>query len=180
MTEQTVPRPTDSERLAGWAIIATQEHRLELAESLLRLALQARRVEAHEALQAVHRPADPRIVEVPFIGSTRPEEARPPRLRVATYGPTGNGDADLKRETAELAESAAAALNATQVMQGPSTVDRRCVEQVLKGNVYKLCHGAIWWRPGGVGDASSPATLAQWVHVDEALDADHRAVAFDG
>lgn len=153
------PQITDAEIAAQWSIDAVRAGRGELAEALLRIAAQAVRA-TPRAPQVVP------VVDVPFVGATRDETPRP-KLRVATYGPTGNGDADLQREAADLASTA--------VMQAPGTLDRRCTFKILKGNVYAECHGACYWVHGTVGDASTPATVGRWEHVDDELNQDHHA-----
>lgn len=62
MTDQTIPRPTDTERLAGWAVLATEEGRFELAEALLRLAIQAQRVERDNTPPPAPAYTGPRLV----------------------------------------------------------------------------------------------------------------------
>lgn len=139
------PNISDAEICANWSIDAVRAGRTELAEALLRIAAQA--VRTPRAPQVVP------VVGVPYIGQTHDESPRPaPKLRVATYGPA---------ETA--------------VMQAPNTLDRRCVFEVVKGNHYQPCHGAVYWIPGTVGDAGTPATQARWEHVDDELNTDHQA-----
>ena len=157
------PQITDAEIVANWSIDAVRAGRVELAEALLRIAAQAvRSTPPHpRAPQAVP------VVDVPFVGATREETPRP-KLRVATYGPTGNGDVDLQRESADLASTA--------VMQAPpGTLDRRCTFQVVKGNHYQECHGAVYWVHGQIGDTSTPAMVGRWEHVDDELNNDHHA-----
>lgn len=157
MTTPNLPM-TDTELAAQWSIQATREGRYELAEAVLRIAAQSYRADQQRQQQR------PDAVQVPFAGTTRIER---PRLRVATYGPTGDGDADLQREAANV--------SSTQVMTSPATLDRRCTFKVLKGNVYSECHGGCFWVPGTVGDAHTPATVARWEHVDDELNDDHIA-----
>jgi len=153
---------SDAEIAAQWSIDAVRAGRAELAEALLRIAAQAvRSTPPHPRASKVVP-----VVDVPFVGATRDETPRP-KLRVATYGPTGNGDADLQRESADLASTA--------VMAAPNAIDRRCSFQVVKGNHYQPCHGATYWIPGSIGDASTPATVGRWEHVDDELNQDHHA-----
>lgn len=155
---------TDSERAAQISIMLTQEGRLELAEAVLRLAIQAYRVEAGQS----------RTVDVPFAGHTRPE--KPVRLiRPATPEEATPTNITFERSASGVPTISAASV--TAVMAAPAVADRRCVAKVLQENRYVDCHGAIYWVPGVVGDANFPARQARWDHVDDELNADHNAVS---
>jgi hypothetical protein len=115
---------------------------------------------------------------MPFAGHTRHEY---PRLRTAApaapaEGPTGNGDADLQREQAQLAPAATAVIPMPTGEQISLNEGSRCSAKVLKGNVYAECHGALVWMPGQFGDRDHPAVQAHWAHVDRALEQDHEPV----
>lgn len=155
---------SDSEIAAQFSIQATQAGRLELAEALIRVAMQAYRAERR-----------PETVDVPFAGHTRHEY---PRLRTAApvEGPTGNGDADLQREQAQLAPAATAVIQMPTGEQISANEGSRCAAKVLKGNVYTECHGAVLWMPAaGGGPAGGPFVEAHWAHVDRMLEQDHQA-----
>lgn len=155
---------TDAEIAANWSIEATRAGRLELAEAALRIAMQAQRSGTPNR----------KIVEVPFAGHTRHEY---PRLRTAApaEGPTGNGDADLQREQAQLAPGATAVIPMPTGDQISLNEGSRCVAKVLKGNVYAECHGAVLWVPATSGGPASPFVEAHWAHVDRVLEQDHQA-----
>lgn len=142
---------TDAELLADWSIEATRMGRLEVAEALLRLAIQATRADQQA-----------RAPRPPFIGLVGQVRSDAPRLRAAApAGPTGNGDADLDRE--QVAATAIIGIH-----HNSPGIDRRCRAKVLQGNVYDECHGAAYWVPaaGNTGDG-------HWRHVDTELDNDH-------
>jgi hypothetical protein len=111
------PNVSDAERAAHWSIIATEEGRYELAEALLRIAIQASR----KLPAAPARPA--------------PDVPRPPALTVVMQGPTGNGNADLAREAAAIGHAA------------PVRENRRCEARVINGNFEAECNGGVAWEP---------------------------------
>lgn len=145
---------TDTQKLGIWASEALTEGRYELAKALTDLALQSHRVEQRN-----------RVRNVPLTGQTR-EEA-PARQN----GPTGNGDADLARETA-LAETAVFSRTLAAAVP-PET--RRCVALEVQDGVSGPCHGVLYWQHGSVGDDQNPPTLGIWKHVHEDLDHHHDA-----
>lgn len=153
---------TDAEIAAEFSVQAVRAGRLELAEALLRVAMQAHRAERR-----------PDVVDVPFAGHTRHEA---PRLRAAApAGPTGDGDADLRREVTQLAPAATAVIPMPTGEQISTNEGSRCVAKMLKGNVYAECHGALMWMPATAGGPAAPFTEAHWAHVDRALEQDHQA-----
>jgi hypothetical protein len=150
---------TDSELLASWAIDAIGRGRLQLAEAIIRLANQARRVET--------------ATLVPMAGQTRDEQpVRPYLVPQPVDGPTGNGDADLKR--AEAAATAIFGAVREQQLEVPESA--RCVAFVIDSGHETSCDHPIYWAHGHVGDLTGPAVSAGWFHVDPALDQHHAAV----
>lgn len=159
---------TDSELLASWTSQAINLGRLELAEALIRLAIQARRVESATLVRMAGSTRD----EQPARPYTGPQLVReiPPAEQVHTPlpfgadGPTGNGDADLAR--AEAAATAIFGRVAEKELNVP--VDgTRCVSEDRSGGWE--CHQAIWW-------VQRPDEPGYWAHVDAAHDDHHQAM----
>jgi hypothetical protein len=150
---------TDSELLASWTVDAIGLGRLQLAEALLRLANQARKVEGATLVR--------------MAGQTRDESpVRPYIVRDVPDGPTGNGDADLAR--AEVA--ATAIFGAVQEKQLGVPESSRCVAFVVDSGFESACNMPIYWNHGHVGDQNQPMVSAGWFHVDPAADQHHQAV----
>lgn len=84
-------------------------------------------------------------------------------------GPTGNGDRDL----AATAAAAQTEVFPTSVPDSPA----RCETLITAHGITEPCRQGIYWRTGRIGDASTPAQSAGWLHIDPALDADHNATA---
>lgn len=170
-------RPTDAERVAGYAAEALGEGRYALGQVLAKIAMQADHQDRTRAEQ--------RTVNVPFVGATRNEvpvrdfyepRTAPRLVHPVTNGsgPTGDGDADL--EAAAIGDQLArtAVMPAPDLRPAPIAPDSaRCVARVTRDGVVDECHGVVYWAPGQVGDASMPATAAGWRHVDPTVDEHH-------
>lgn len=167
---------TDSELLASWAIDAIGGGRLQLAEALIRLANQARRVETATLVPMAGTTRD----ELPVRPYAGPQLVRdiPPAEQVhhivgfAPDGPTGNGDADIAR--AEAAATAIFGAVREQHLDVPESA--RCVAFMIDSGHETTCDHPIYWAHGRVGDLSGPAVSAGWFHVDPAMDQHHAAV----
>jgi hypothetical protein len=165
---------TDSELLASWTVDAIGRGRLQLAEALLKLANQARRMESAALVRMAGQTRDEQPVRA-YSGPTLvrdvpqgEQEHRP--VSFGHDGPTGNGDADLAR--AELAATAIFGKVAEQELGVP--IGERC--RAVDTSSGHECHQAIWWAHGHVGDASTPAVRAGWRHVDPSWDSHHEAI----
>jgi hypothetical protein len=177
---------TDSELLGSWAIDAIGSGKLQLAEALIRLANQARRVESATLVPMAGRTRDEQPVRpylvpqhidgptlVPMAGRTRDEQpVRPYLVPQHIDGPTGNGDADLKR--AEAAATSIFGAVREQHLDVPESA--RCVAFVIDSGHETSCDHPIYWAHGGVGDLTGPAVSAGWFHVDPKIDQHHAAV----
>lgn len=169
---QPAREATDSELAASWAAECLTSGRIELGAALARLAAQADRVERSQ-----------RVRNVPVLGATRDEAPRPaveptPIHDGALYahhepvsGPTGNGDADLARERAELAQTAVFGPVTEPVLDVPPT--RHCRATIMRDGVRDTCHGVLYWEAGTTGDATTAPTSAGWRHVHPNLEQDH-------
>lgn len=174
MTNFQPHRPTDAEVVAAWAAEALRDGRYNLGKALATIAQQAEL--AHQRARAGER-----VANVPFVGHTRNEmpvrdfydpRTSPRLVAINGAGPTGNGDADL--ESAAIGVQ----LEQTAVMRAPDLTPpvpstSRCVARVTRDGVADECYGVVYWAPGQVGDASTPATTAGWRHVDPAVDGEH-------
>jgi hypothetical protein len=152
-------RPSDTAKLASWAQEALAEERLELAEALVRLALQASRMDKKPRNGGTI--GQGAVVHVPFAGQTRPEvPMRAPR----PAGPTGDGEADLEREARAIVQTAA-----TAVFNKPTSVPdaRRCMGWMEKDGVAAPCSGGLYYSD----------ERRVWLHVDHNLDGDHTPIA---
>lgn len=160
--EQTVTsnaQMSDGERAAQISIQLTQEGRLELAEAVLRLAIQAHKAES----------TPPRIVNVPFAGATREE---PPANGRRPY-PVGDRGPEEVIPAATYVSAALSDGASTAVMDAGQTA--RCAVKIRKGEHLLPCDAGIFWQHGAVGDENTVARLAGWYHVDGTWDDHHEA-----
>lgn len=165
------PDTPDSHLFRMWANQAIDLDRLDMASALLRLAIQARRMEA----------AGAQAVSVPFVGATRPEA--PARLRVVTHnGADGStayeAVATMNSPSVMPIADAAATQIFGQVAERTLGVPEahRCNASITFGNVEGSCAGVCYWQVGQVGDATTAAVQAGWRHLDPELDQDHTPV----
>jgi hypothetical protein len=159
---------TDSELLASWTIDAIGRGRLQLAEALLRLANQARRIETARL--------------VPMAGPTRDEQ--PARLHVVRHDGADGSTAyeavatmNSPSQAPPLVEAAATAIfGAIREQQLDVPESARCVAFMIDSGHETTCDHPIYWAHGRVGDLTGPAVSAGWFHVDPAMDEHHAAV----
>lgn len=111
---------SDSQRVAEWSIQATQEGRYELAEQLLKIAMQAYRAE--KAAGAQGEPAPLRLV---------PDPAQDNR---AAFLPAATAFIPIPRNPDPVETPA---------------VDRRCRASVINGGIETECHAAVFWEHVG-------------------------------
>lgn len=164
------PDTPDSHLFRMWANQAIDLDRLDMASALLRLAIQARRMEQTGA----------QAVAVPFVGSTRPET--PARLRVVTHnGADGStayeAVATMTAPAPSLADAAATQIFGQVAERNLGVPEaHRCTAGIRFGSVEGVCAAVCYWQVGQIGDASHPAVQAGWKHLDPELDQDHEPV----
>lgn len=147
----TDTRPTDSEIAAQWSIQATQDGRYELAEAVLRIAMQAFRTEKAPS----PRPA--------YAGEPAAAARQVPKLMaVPTVHANGLVPAPVATAVISMGE-----------LQTELTRDnRRCEASSLNnGNGFEIdCHAGVYW------DHQNHV----WKHIDAELDKDHYPAVREG
>jgi hypothetical protein len=179
MPESQWPELSDTEWAARQVQLALADGRFRLAAGFANLA--------HRAQLAAEVEAQPDPVMVPMAGQTRTEL---PRMAMeASIELDARIHDQLAAQTTEAAAPDPFVLADARAAQAelfgvhpdatagiPSPSPQRCRYQYLVQGATEECHAGIYWQRGQTGDASTPAIAAAWLHVDDRLDQDHRAV----
>jgi len=171
---------TDAEMAAAWAIDALKAGRYSLGHALSRIA--------DQAAKAAATPLPAALVNVQHRGATRDEQPARPAVDTSTphllaYVESVSARAEQVRTdgaaaSARIPDLVGAAV--TELFPAAQPADGlpaagRCVAMATIDGVHGECRVPIYWKPGRVGDAATPAVRAGWRHVDPALDQDHEA-----